>query len=199
MEERHGDNFACTRSTSTRNSQGGDDAWFDRLYEHGEGCYSTTTRTIVLDMLSDSGVRTGPVPSGIKTPCAKHSTRICPAWSRWTVPLADSWRAADYPQSKQIERLFFCNSGAEAVEASISSPARARDVDESSITRTRITASRWVRSPSTARPTFVKASDRCWPTPPRSPSATSGADSRAQARRVAAFIVEPIQGRVSTN
>ena len=40
---------------------------------------------------------------------------------------------------KQIERLFFCNSGAEAVEAASSSRARAPVAIESCITRTRIT------------------------------------------------------------
>jgi len=47
MEERTATTSPCTRSTSTRNHQVVDDAWFrTACYERGEAATSTTTRTI---------------------------------------------------------------------------------------------------------------------------------------------------------
>src|SRR5277367_3412780 len=124
MEERHGENFQLhaqylnpqlTRVVSTLG--------FDRFYERGEGCYLfDDDGKKYLDMLSGFGVfalgRAHPV---VKDALRQALEADLPSMVQMDCALLPGLLAEQLIQRspQQIERLFFCNSGAEAVEAAL--------------------------------------------------------------------------------
>jgi acetylornithine/succinyldiaminopimelate/putrescine aminotransferase len=124
MDERHGENFELhakylnpqlTKVVST--------IGFDRFYEHGEGCYLYDDEgKKYLDMLSGFGVfalgRAHPV---VKDALRQALDADLPSMVQMDCALLPGLLAEQLitRSPKQIERLFFCNSGAEAVEAAL--------------------------------------------------------------------------------
>jgi len=124
MEERHGENFQLhaqylnpqlTKVVSTLG--------FDRFYERGEGCYLfDDDGKKYLDMLSGFGVfalgRAHPV---VKDALRQALDADLPSMVQMDCALLPGLLAEQLVRRspKQIERLFFCNSGAEAVEAAL--------------------------------------------------------------------------------
>ena len=97
---------------------------FDRNYVRGEGCYLyDDAGDQYLDFLSGFGVyalgRSHPAHQGRAAPGASTST--CRTWSRWTAPCCRGCWPSSSPARAHagIDRVFFCNSGAEAVESAI--------------------------------------------------------------------------------
>lgn len=124
MEERHGDNFALhaqylnPQLTKVVTTLG-----FDRFYERGEGCYLIDDEdNRYLDMLSGFGVfalgRSHPV---VKDALRQALDADLPGMVQMDCALLAGLLAEQLitRSPEQIERLFFCNSGAEAVEAAI--------------------------------------------------------------------------------
>jgi acetylornithine/succinyldiaminopimelate/putrescine aminotransferase len=124
MDERHGENFQLhaqylnpqlTKVVSTLG--------FDRFYERGEGCYLfDDDGQKYLDMLSGFGVfalgRAHPV---VKDALRQALEADLPSMVQMDCALLPGLLAEQLVtrSPKQIERLFFCNSGAEAVEAAL--------------------------------------------------------------------------------
>jgi acetylornithine/succinyldiaminopimelate/putrescine aminotransferase len=124
MQERHGENFQLhaqylnpqlTKVVSTLG--------FDRFYERGEGCYLfDDDGTKYLDLLSGFGVfalgRAHPV---VKDALRQALDADLPSMVQMDCALLPGLLAEQLVRRspKQIERLFFCNSGAEAVEAAL--------------------------------------------------------------------------------
>src|ERR1700721_2921222 len=124
MEERHGDNFALPAQYLNPNlPRVVTTLGFDRFYERGEGCYLIDDDgNRYLDMLSGFGVfalgRSHPV---IKDALHQALDEDLPGMVQMDCALLPGLLPEQLIKRSpnQIERLFFCNSGAEAVEAAI--------------------------------------------------------------------------------
>jgi len=175
---------------------------FDRLYEHGEGCYLYDDEDHrYLDMLSGFGCSQGRSHPAIKDALRQALDADLPGMVQMDCALLPGLLAEQLitRSPKQIERLFFCNSGAEAVEASIkfarASTGRRRILYHSHAYHGLTMGALAVNGSADFREGFGPLlADTT-----RSLRRPRGADSRAQARRRRGLHVEPIQGRVSTN
>jgi acetylornithine/succinyldiaminopimelate/putrescine aminotransferase len=124
LRERHGENFELhAKYLNPQLTKVVKTLGFDRFYEHGEGCYLIDEDgTRYLDMLSGFGVfalgRSHPV---IKDALDQAITADLPNMVQIDCALLPGLLAEQLVQRSpaNIERVFFCNSGAEAVEASI--------------------------------------------------------------------------------
>ena len=96
---------------------------FDRFYVKGEGCYLIDDEgDRYLDFLSGFGVFA--LGRGIRPSCRRCTTPSTPTSRtscRWTAPSSPvSWPSSSSARAHPgIERVFFTNSGAEAVESAI--------------------------------------------------------------------------------
>lgn len=130
MESRHGENFSLhAKYLNPQLTKVVTTLGFDRYYERGEGCYLIDDHgDRYLDMLSGFGVfalgRSHPV---IKDALRQAIDADLPNMVQMDSALLPGLLAEQLVtrSPEQIERLFFCNSGAEAVEAAIKF-ARAR-------------------------------------------------------------------------
>jgi len=163
---------------------------FDRLYgARREAATSTTDEDHrYLDMLSGFGVfALGRVPSGNQGRLRQALDADLPGMVRWTVPSCrDSWRAADYPQS-QTDRGDCSSATRRRGRRSVNQVSRPREHGTSTnplLTRTRITASNDGCARRQRLGDFREGFGPLLSRHHRDPlPATSGADSRAQARR----------------
>jgi acetylornithine/succinyldiaminopimelate/putrescine aminotransferase len=124
LTSRHGENFELhAKYLNPQLTKVVKTLGFDRFYEHGEGCYLIDEDgTRYLDMLSGFGVfalgRSHPV---IKDALNQAIAADLPNMVQIDCALLPGLLAEQLVQRSpsNIERVFFCNSGAEAVEASI--------------------------------------------------------------------------------
>lgn len=124
MEERRGENFQLhARYLNPQLTKVVSTIGFDRFYEHGEGCYLVDDEgRRYLDMLSGFGVfalgRSHPV---VKDALHQALDADLPSMVQMDCALLPGLLAEQLVtrSPSQIERLFFCNSGAEAVESAI--------------------------------------------------------------------------------
>jgi ornithine--oxo-acid transaminase len=124
LRTRHGENFELhAKYLNPQLTKVVKTIGFDRFYEHGEGCYLIDEDgTRYLDMLSGFGVfalgRSHPV---IKSALRQAIDADLPNMVQIDCALLPGLLAEQLVQRSpaNIERAFFCNSGAEAVEASI--------------------------------------------------------------------------------
>ncbi len=124
MEERHGENFELhARYLNPQLTKVVSTLGFDRFYERGEGCYLfDQDGKRYLDMLSGFGVfalgRAHPV---VKDALRQALEADLPSMVQMDCALLPGLLAEQLVRRSpaQIERLFFCNSGAEAVEAAL--------------------------------------------------------------------------------
>jgi acetylornithine/succinyldiaminopimelate/putrescine aminotransferase len=124
LRSRHGENFELhAKYLNPQLAKVVKTLGFDRFYEHGEGCYLIDEDgTRYLDMLSGFGVfalgRSHPV---IKDALDQALRADLPNMVQIDCALLPGLLAEQLIKRSpsNIERAFFCNSGAEAVEASI--------------------------------------------------------------------------------
>ena len=124
LESRHGENFQLhAQYLNPQLAKVVKTLGFDRFYVRGEGCYLYDDEgRRYLDMLSGFGVfalgRSHPV---IKDALVQALDADLPSMAQMDCALLPGLLAEQLVQRSPagIERVFFCNSGAEAVEASI--------------------------------------------------------------------------------
>jgi ornithine--oxo-acid transaminase len=124
LEERHGENFELhERYLNPKLTKVVTTLGFDRFYQRGEGCYLYDEQGMrYLDLLSGFGVfalgRSHPV---VKDALRQALDADLPNMVQLDCALLPGLLAEQLVtrSPKQIERAFFCNSGAEAVEAAI--------------------------------------------------------------------------------
>ena len=130
MQSRHGENFQLhTEYVNPQLAKVLKTLGMDRFYERGEGCYLyDETGAKYLDLLSGFGVfALGRSHPAIKDALHQAIDADLPNMVQMDCALLPGLLAEQLVKRSpsQIERVFFCNSGAEAVEAAIKF-ARAR-------------------------------------------------------------------------
>ena len=201
MTRRHGENFQLhARYLNPQLTKVVSTLGFDRFYDHGEGCYLIDDHgDRYLDLLSGFGVfalgRSHPV---IKDALRQAIDADLPNMVQLDCALLPGLLAEQLVQRspKNIERLFFCNSGAEAVEAAIkfsrARTGRNRILYHAHAYHGLTMGALAVNGTSDFRDGF----GRLMPDTTEIPFGDLDA-LKAELRRgdVAAFIVEPIQGK----
>ena len=201
MQSRHGENFQLhTEYVNPQLAKVLKTLGMDRFYERAEGCYLyDETGKRYLDLLSGFGVfALGRSHPAIKDALHQAIDADLPNMVQMDCALLPGLLAEQLVKRSpaQIERVFFCNSGAEAVEAASSLPAPTLRRRAFSTTPTRTTASRSARCRSTARKEFKNGFGPLLPNTTEVPFGDVEALRKELALGdVAAFIVEPIQGK----
>ena len=202
LDERQGENFSLhSKYINPQLPRVLGTLGFARFYDKGEGCYLSTTRAIGTSTCSPGSAcsrSAGDIPAVVGAlhdaldadlpNLVQMDCALLPACSPKQLV------ARAHPG---IERVFFTNSGAEAIESAIKF-ARGRDQAHagSSTATTRFTGSPPVRSPSTAASEFRSGFGPLLPGCDMVPFGDVAALARELRRGdVAAFIVEPIQGK----